>query len=43
VLADQLRSRLEQVRPQPLDPEAMKRQMESERPPTGPATGPAGE
>ena len=43
VLAEQLRGRLEQVRPQPLDPEAMKRQMESERPTTGPATGPAGE
>jgi foldase protein PrsA len=40
VLAEQLRLRLAQVRPQPTDAEGMKRQLESERPTTGPSTRP---
>ena len=40
VLAEQLRLRLSQVRPQPTDAEGMKRQLESDRPTTGPSTQP---
>ncbi len=48
ILAEQLRRRLEAIRPQPMDPEAIKQQMESQRPEAGPspatrpATQPAG-
>lgn len=39
-LAEQLQNRLEAARPQPTDPEALKKQMESQRPAVAPATTP---
>lgn len=41
VLAEQLKKRLEASQPQPTDPEALKKQMELQRPSIGPATQPS--